>query len=274
MEWQPIVRSPVVPLSHCLNLAPAGTGTQTLHDVLVRLQQHKKTRVHHNHNQPAALTEPEDAWFLVNKTRCLIMTVRDPAERLASGMRFDIAACNSHGWLAKHGGASCMHAMHVKNASAWVPERALSLSTWISTLRNSFDPWHNASVQLWAERTRINLFFIPQAAYMHSVQACNVTTEIHFLCSEALTTGLRLLLGNHSAADVTRHTRSSTMLNHSRSAAWAMSDADRLFVRRCMFPSDTLLHHDLCSNGNSNSVVSFVVPPASGRCVPPQTRAR
>ncbi len=159
-----------------------------------------------------------------------------------------------------------MHAMNVKNASAWVPERTLSLSNWISALRNPFDPWHNASIQLWAERTRINQFFIPQAAYMHGVQACNVTTEIHLLCTEALTTGLTLLIGNNSVstANVTRHVRSSSMSNHSRSAAWDMSDADRLFVRRCMFPSDMQLHHDLCRN--ENGLVSFVVPPASGRC--------
>ena len=130
MGWQPIERPPVVPLSYCLNLAPAGTGTQTLHDVLARLQdQHNApTRLHHNHYQAAALAEPDDAWFLVNKTRCLIMTVRDPAARLASGMRFDIETCNSHGWLTRRGFSSCMHAMNVKNASAWVPERTLRLS--------------------------------------------------------------------------------------------------------------------------------------------------
>ena len=181
-------------------------------------------------------------------------------------MRFDIAECNSRGWLTRHGAASCMHAMNVKNASAWVPERTLSLSTWISTLRDPFNPWHNASIQLWVERTQVNQFFIPQAAYMHGVEACNVTTEVHFLCAEALTTGLALLIGKHSAftLNVTRHRRSSEMSNHSRAAAWKMSDADRLFVRRCMFPFDTQLHDDLCRNGNG--VVSFVVPPRSGRC--------
>lgn len=159
-----------------------GHTDSSVHDVLARLHQHNApTRLHHNHDQAAALTELEDAWFLVNKTRCLIMTVRDPAERLASGMRFDIAACNSHGWLARHGAASCMHRpMNVKNASAWVPERTLSLSTWISTLRNPFDPWHNASIQLWAERTRVNKFLIPQAAYMHGVQAC-IMSQLRFI---------------------------------------------------------------------------------------------
>ena len=92
----------------------------------------------------------------------------------------------------------------------------------------------------------------------------NVTTEVHFLCAEALTTGLALLTHSASTANVTRHMRSSDMSKDSRAAAWAMSDAERLFVRRCMFPSDTQLHHDLCRNGDG--VVSFVVPPASGRC--------
>ena len=90
-----LLSTPSVPLHRCLNLAPAGTGTQALTAFLRALQtaEGQAPVAHHNHHV-RAFSQIWNTTWLLNRTRCLIVTLRDPAERLASGMRWDAATCD------------------------------------------------------------------------------------------------------------------------------------------------------------------------------------
>ena len=80
-------------LAECVNLAPAGTGTQTVHDTLQALVP-AAAKIngswHHSHERRI----PQ-----LRGTTCYVMSVRDPAERLRSGLCCLCCLCNK---LARH----------------------------------------------------------------------------------------------------------------------------------------------------------------------------
>ena len=66
-------------IQQCMNLAPAGTGTSTLRDTLFQYSNY----THHEHKwkiRNALRKHPE--------LKCFIMTVREPASRLSSLLRY------------------------------------------------------------------------------------------------------------------------------------------------------------------------------------------
>lgn len=75
------------PHRNCTNLAPAGTGSTSLAFALARSGRKGRSFWHHNHDRRAASAD-----FAQRHISCFIMTLRDPAARLASGFRVGPAA--------------------------------------------------------------------------------------------------------------------------------------------------------------------------------------
>ena len=276
--FKPMNTRPVVPLNRCLNLAPAGTGTQFVYEQLKDLPD-AASFISHDHNARAT----EQSRKLPNSsvvlgTRCIILTLREPSERLASGMRWDSDKCRLNGPTSKKAYV-CLHSPQTfaKNDSSMHFTRTryssfgVSLSTWIDGMRNeSAGSFHERSVAALESRNGHNFFQFPQLDYLRGIAQCNVDTEVHILCTESLTDQWKQLLevfgetANLQATANDLHTRNTSRgvsLSRSQGEAWAMSNEDRGYVRDCLFPQDALLHSNFCGREALGAAGrSFMVP--------------
>ena len=75
-------------LSGCVNLAPAGTATLSLYEQL-KIAAPENRFWHHSH--AGRISDRSHHNFT-----CYILTLRDPADRLASGYRWDVAPDGPH----------------------------------------------------------------------------------------------------------------------------------------------------------------------------------
>ena len=101
---------PRVPLHLCASLAPAATGTMFVANKLKQMQLKLDgvASVRHNHMWRASGTWPgRRTAAAADGRRCLVLTVREPSERLASGMRYDADSCPLPSTIRT--GGVCLH---------------------------------------------------------------------------------------------------------------------------------------------------------------------
>ena len=222
---------------HGANLAPAGTGTQTVADRLTALVPNSSL-THHNHFLRAGDLSPAGAaWFVVS--------VRDPVRRLQSGFRSEL-------WAAAQ--------MHGQASMVWAtPQR--TLAAFVRALRNVSDPSHNAARLVYSRSVaqpeykgdQVNApgsnFLTAQVDYLRGID-CAV--GLHFLCvDESLdddwarfvrSLGLVPLPGASTHANRRsgggNHTTPSTLLD----------PVDAAFVREQLFPWDAAFHRLACGS--------------------------
>ena len=202
------------------------------------------------------------------------------------------------GFLATTQSRECLHSPagfsdNSKSVATRYNTAGVPLSVWLSALRDRKSMRHATAVHAWDSfGTGANGFVTPQVDYLRGVQHCNgITTEVHFLCTESLRADWEALLrqqrraGLLGAPDARRARRNRvpetgryvrSLQNHSYfhgqwAKVWSMSEADRDFVRRCLFPADTALHATVCSSrlpaGTRGArPTSYVMAPLT-RCV-------
>lgn len=251
-------------LRRCVNLAPAATGTGSLTKALSLLRfaylakeasspgvepvvAAYRFRAHHNHDlRPANVKSYiwEDSG-----TRCFILTLRDPAERLESAMRHDVL--NKHPRLGcSVGNAHCLQ--------HWTAGRPLS--TWIRSLANVSDPGHRAAMTRWhSSRLLSELYFLRSQTEFLVKLECAVPTDVHVLCTQTLDSDWDQLVNEtisglpraaqalyKEALPLIRHEHRRAQVAGNADAMSRLSAEERYFVRRCMYPADTALFRTLC----------------------------
>lgn len=237
-------------LSDCVNLAPAGAATQSLYEQLL-LAAPENRFWHHSH-----------AFRIGGRGHrnisCYILTLRDPADRLVSGYRWDVAANGPH---------ELQNLFRLPNASA-LPTvsdfvaafRNRSSAAYASVMRNY---WSSVAWPT-ADRFGLNLgftggnnFLVSQLDYLRGYMPSWM--ELHVVCTERFSEDVSALLsrfgvdgdgdGDGDGQDGQRtilhqhHRSNQTIGGHDRQT---LSLGARRFVRECLYPHDTQLHQLLC----------------------------
>ena len=254
-------RPDVASLTQCANLAVAGTGSETLSHLL---GSKRNQYVHHYHVKrirdfPAA--------------RCFIATIRDPAERLESGYRFELVndAFNPTQPLNSLAGpfptlgafvdalqntSSSRHqrALLMLQRSSLEPSRKFQHS--MATLPNCWRFTSASASRLIQSKTSFSCigsnFLVPQVDYLIGADCSR--TELHFLCTRTLERDWAAMSASFSdvaaAANVSHHfhARSSEVSSISPSALERsrLNDEQKAFVRNCLYPDDTRLYRHVC----------------------------
>ena len=228
-------------LTQCMNLAPAGTGSQSLVNGLGALA---PGRWHHDHFWRVA---PEG-----NGVHCFMMTLRDPAARLASGFRYlsqwrAAAAPSVTSFVADLRNSSApAHADAMRSyreAAAW-PTRRVVRAGGVPVLVTCANPdGRGLSDPLLPALGELCFFMMPHVGYLRGFDSHDA---LHVLCTETLDADWAALLRRFGyGARPLAH-------SHLRAAAverreGELNGADAEFVRRCLFPWDAWLHRELCA---------------------------
>ena len=188
-------------LPFCMNLAPPGTGTVALAEMLRRTwgcsnwlcgdRMEEGARLHHDHTFRLNFTMT--SWDEKSLPPCLIMTVRDPVARLQSGWRLRLQRSRLTGGFYLHNDP----ATELKNTTAApsIPK----LSDFVDAFRNSSHPFHDAVQRayfnsVWLPNPRFyNLlvndgdpFLISQRDYLRGIDCAR--EALYLLCTERLET--------------------------------------------------------------------------------------
>lgn len=231
-------------LADCMNLAPAGTGTQTVTDWL---KAEGSPWAHHDHWRRANTSAP-----------CLVLTVRDPVARLRSGWRLRLA--KSHRFRGPDSGF--LRGM-------------LNLSQFVAALRDPQHERHIESLGLYRasllnprheprQRTRQlgDPFLTPVASYLHGVQLQRV--ELHLLCTERLGEGITELRASleHNEMIGASFLRNQRVGQAAHGGAkylmtltqrTELNEADAAFLR-ALYPWDVALHARVCARAGRGAV--------------------
>ena len=235
-------------ISECAHIAPAGTGTGSLSAALHLTARDDKRRraplyLAHDHNKQISS---------VPSSRCFVMTLRDPAERLMSGFR--------------HGGWP----WPLWNFSIFVG--ALRSRAVNSPLQRSAHSLFNTSVARAMHGTKLHpprtqFFLIPQIAYLRGLNCSHA--EMHVLCTCALKSEwakLRAAFKDDGDANMPRclpdENRRSRFFNGSSACHGAgcgkvthmattkpaeiVDPLDVAFVREHLYPEDAMWHSAHC----------------------------
>ena len=232
-------------LQACGLLLPPGTGTTSLATSLGNLT-----------------NRTEESWYLgqkhsvtfrhVRRTErpCAVMTVRDPYERLRSGVRYDTT-----------------HMHHVDYATLTSNyQKRRTLHELLDAFREPSAPGHTTVMDMYnhsvmhpacnSEGDRcvrkrslekpMNPFLWSQSSFLLDNPGASVPS-VHFVCTNTFASGWRDLLADFGIA-------TSVPAAHAlsgRSAAPSAllhDDADARFVRNCLYPWDTYLNQRLCGD--------------------------
>ena len=269
-------------LSDCTMMALAATGSSTLFSWLSKVGHSK----HAIHNHAA------DTWeglLLADKIQgkgkrkmpaCVIISLRDPAERLESGMRFDLFGVPGHvGSLVSNAGQllhgritrrtdldgliaalrDCSNASsRVGNGNCSAAQQAAGngmLGMYTSSAARPIWP-HGLNLAGVPGPQGGSYYMVSQLAYLRGLHCRNETSpDVHFVCTERLSEGLdalsrRIGTGAGSLVNAARQNRSSS--HDSEHARISPQSAD--FVRNSMFPWDTALHEAICKRPESKFV--------------------
>lgn len=228
------------PLERCVNLVPAGTGSDYLYLQLFQLT----TAAHHDHFR--TITQLRKRW----NASCFVVTLRDPLERIESGFRFE------------------MSQQRLGSKTHWHPLLQFgSISRWIAAYKTPSDRQHKRAhgvIEYSANKTNSNSvgshFLMSQLRYLRGLD-CSRGDELHVLCTRTLEADWEALVQRKAAAAAGRRRRDSPLQpvsggsRHGAGAATHLrlrtatadelerstlrSAADRTFVREVVFPADT-----------------------------------
>ena len=260
-------RLPETSLEHCVNLAPAGTGSNALFVSLLLLRHlmrgHAATKVPGDPTYVTTSREIKDdggglhhdhfktVQNLRRNYSCFFITVRDPVERIESGFRYEMLQKRVH-----------------HSRTGWHPlSQFHGIDAWLSALRNESDPHHRrAHDMVGYSQRKVNSnspgshFLMPQLAYLHGL-ACARGHQLHVVCTNSLLDdldALALRFGGeavlHGMQAERRGQGTSRQENRRGSEANAMELElstlkrvdDRTFIRENLFPEDTRWHALAC----------------------------
>lgn len=236
------------PLHLCSNLAPAGAGSQSVTDGLTMLQSavlgRTLTSTHHNH----FVRYPDLLRINGGKPPpCVVVPIRDPVSRLASGMRFDVEQCSKHTPLHELSNGQPLTALTARIFNSSEPGHALAMMA-LRVSKNNPSRLHGRfSVPAYPG----NNFLTNQLDYLRGFD-CN-TTRLHYICTERLSEGWGVLMRasgynartiNESCIKTHAHRRS----NASDDKLTMMASTDHVAEMRIrqLYRDDDALHRLVC----------------------------
>lgn len=188
----------------CALLLPAGTGTQSLHDLMATVLGRARSTVYVDHRHSVRMTAswwkdyqkrqfPQIKGPAVRAPKCFVMSLRDPAARLRSGFAF----VSRHGWGTTK-----------SETTAWVKKPSAAAKTYrgfIAAMRDPENQDHRfAQAMYWSSVSKPgqlrhprpwdavlggNNFLVSQLDYLRGwEQHCLSRSrgEIHFMCAAYL----------------------------------------------------------------------------------------
>ena len=222
----------------CVNLAPAGTGTRTLSQLMQRVS--LSHHAHHDHHfglgrQPSA--------------SCLVITLRDPVERLTSGWKFRWTQAGHPGRRVGYARLSTFRGF--LQVARNVSEGGLCDQPGGSKVARKMADWFGISV----------------VDYLTNLN-CS-THEVHYICTDQLQHDwVEFLQRRGVPRTATSCPELINMPEHSTDASvpgigwdWPTAEEDKRFVRECMFPEDTRLYNELCGIKSRDSEGTRVQAP-------------
>lgn len=232
-------------LQACGLLLPPGTGSTSLATSLGNLT-----------NRSA------ESWYLGQKHSvtfrqvrltgrpCAVMTVRDPYERLRSGVRFDTAHMHRVDYAtltSKYQGRRTLRELLDAFRDASAPGHATVRSMYNHSVTHpACNSEGDRCVRKRSLEKPMNPFLWSQSSFLLDNPGAAVPS-VHFLCTNTFASGWRDLLADFGIA-------SSVPAAHAlsgRSAAPSAlphDDADARFVRNCLYPWDTYLNQHVCDS--------------------------
>jgi hypothetical protein len=229
---------PTTRLADCMNLAPAGTGSMFLTAAL----RPYSNLTHHHHD----IRLPALGHTMVDGRRpptCSILTVREPAARLESLLRFarDKWWVNQ-GFLHQRGPLRNW----LTNASA---------DDIVAALMNASAAHHAIAIAVIPPE-----FWISQVSYVADHMCANGVGEVHVLCTERLSDDIETLLHTFGEAAPTRPLedrswRRSSAVRRNITQFDITSPALRAFVNAELAAHDTELHQHFCGGRGTHGAV-------------------
>ena len=301
---------PNVQLKDCALLLPAGTATQSLYDFMKAAvgrdtNQHLVHHLHHvrmtsfpryrsqvlamqaarksrgSPNRSTTKYNPVHMFWAEEIPQCFVMSVRDPAARLASGLRF-LQTGNGLG----------------TGVQAWParpqPWLFRDLTSFVAAFRDQRHQGHRFAQQLywssvsmnaqvkptqWDQVVGGNNFLASQLDYLRGWrERCGTgSSELHFVCTERFAQDSRALLRRFSLqgklmAPIHSNRRFSGN-DTGRSGGSEAQQRERAqqsiaelkaaeYVRQVMYPWDAELHRHLCGDGRQNDSATSRTPAA------------
>ena len=271
----------------CTSLVPPGTGSTAtflgLEEIWKALPERPAAASspwHHEHSY--RIDEPQRPQQThLPAPDCFVLSVRDPAARFQSLWSLDALA---HGkqqpmlemtalWGAIQG---------VKRDTHYPVQYFRTATEWLAAVRNASNPGYPSAMRsfwasaanpnyrtTWVRRGKGNhVYYIPWNASVEGGGSISLVSQLDYLrglqcgrqrlyvvCNEHLTDDLNVLarhLGsafNRSSTSVAFSRASAPVQSATRKSVVALTDADKHFVRHCLYPWDTALHERLCITG-------------------------
>jgi hypothetical protein len=231
-------------LQACGLLLPPGTGSTSLATSLGNLT-----------NRSA------ESWYLGQKHSvtfrqvrltgrpCAVMTVRDPYERLRSGVRFDTAHMHRVDYAtltSKYQGRRTLRELLDAFRDASAPGHATVRRMYNNSVMH---PTCN-SEKNWCVRKRslekpMNPFLWSQSSFLLDNPGATVPS-VHFVCTNTFASGWRDLLADFGIASSVPPAYALSGRAPAASETLPYDDADARFVRDCLYPWDTYLNQRVC----------------------------
>lgn len=212
-------------LASCQNLAPAGTGTKSL---IRALEEVTSRRWKHYHWMRLVPEHPAP---------CVIMTVRDPAQRLESAFRYELNSSNKH---------ASRHSLFTLRGVA------SSVREFVEAVRNESHPRHGKALALYRRSVFLpglfngnwepsflqhENFLVSTVNYLRGLDCRR--TELHLICTNRFDAHWRALLhsfGHHSPASSPHLNYRSAVVSPQIATSARLSSADIQYVKWHMFP--------------------------------------
>ena len=233
-------------LSECMNLAPAGTGSQSLSDALMTA-----TGGGHWHHDHFRRIETASA---IEAARCFIVTIRDPAERLASGFRYlnrfwrgpTLVKTLADFVAAARDPAHAAHAEVIRfylESVAWPKPVSFRIESW--------DALTTCSRPGPLRLGDLCFFLTSQLDFLRGFRPA--IDELHAVCTEEFDADWDALMQHFELPSLPVTHRHAWNGGKRRPLADVHAD-DAAFVRECLYPWDVKLHRDLCRERTRHSV--------------------
>ena len=243
-------------LSKCFNLAVAGAASKSLATRVARYSKLSHHFHHWTHTTVQAKHENHSKW-----PTCIVVSLRDPATRLESAWRFQVAG---HGRMRQWLRGQCV----TPHKSMDNTRLAFLIMRYREAQNECLKAMYNSSVvsPKWG-KTGIgghgdgplggDNFMVPQLHYLNDLNCSHeATPEIHFVCTERFDEDWQKVLRRFGQSEPS----SNSSVDHARSDSAhpkrmylsTLSAADRSFVRDQMYPLDTALHSYFCGSSASD----------------------
>ena len=233
-----IARNHARNLSACMNLAPAGTGSQSLSDALTAAT--GGGQWHHDHFRRIGAASAREA------ARCFIVTIRDPAERLASGFHYlnrfwrgpTLVKTSADFVAAARDPGHAAHAEVIQFYSESV--------AWPKPVSFRIESWDALTTCARPGPLRLGdlcFFLTSQLDFLRGFRPA--VDELHAVCTEEFDADWNALMQHFGLPSLPVTHRHAWNDGKRRRLADVRAE-DAAFVRECLYPWDVRLHRELC----------------------------